>query len=456
MAPNYSLVLLLLQILYNGVFVFSIQEFGSNSVEPLAVLESTPNLSETLNAIADILNDSLPEFNYNKVIMKAEEFYATLPKSILNEATMLVPELVRTHGYPCETHKMKTSDGYILTMHRIPHGQDESKGTKDRPVVYLQHGLLSSSADWLIPGPEKGIGYILADAGYDVWLPNARGNTYSRNHVSLDPDGDEFWNFSWHEIALNDVTVMIDYALSKTKQENLYYIGHSQGTTVFYVLCSEKPEYNEKIRVHISLAPIAYMSHMTSPLLQIVATGGRGLQLLADVSGVGEFMPNTGFLGKVGNVLCSEDSVTQVLCTNAMFAVCGFNQKQMNATLLPIIMGHSPAGSSIMQVMHYVQEIKSGKFRQYDYGLIGNNRHYDNTSPPRYLLHKVTAPVYLFYSRNDWVSAESDVLRLYRELGNVQERILIEDGKFNHVDYLYAIDARELVYDKVITRLKAH
>ncbi|KAF2901553.1 hypothetical protein ILUMI_04631 [Ignelater luminosus] len=249
---------------------------------------------------------------------------------------------------------------------------------------------------------------------------------------------------------------MIDYALKKTKRENLYYIGHSQGTTVFYILCSEKPEYNEKIVVHISLAPIAYMNHMTSPLLQIVATGGRGLQLLVDAAGVGEFMPNTGFLGKVGNVLCSEDAVTQILCTNSMFALCGFNQRQMNATLLPIIMGHSPAGSSVKQVMHYIQEIQSGKFRQWDYGLIGNKKHYDNTAPPRYLLYKVTAPVYLFYSRNDWVSAERDVLRLYGELGNVEERILIADSKFNHIDYLYAIDARELVYENVIIRLKAH
>lgn len=113
-----------------------------------------------------------------------------------------------------------------------------------------------------------------------MWLPNARGNTYSRDHVSLDPDSEEFWDFSWHEIALYDVTAMIDYVLSNTKQEKLHYIGHSQGTTVFYILCSEKPEYNAKIRVHISLAPIAYMNHMTSPLLQIAAAGGTGLQVI--------------------------------------------------------------------------------------------------------------------------------------------------------------------------------
>jgi lysosomal acid lipase/cholesteryl ester hydrolase len=37
--------------------------------------------------------------------------------------------------------------------------------------------------------------YVMADEGYDVWLGNARGNTYSREHVNLTAKKKEFWNF---------------------------------------------------------------------------------------------------------------------------------------------------------------------------------------------------------------------------------------------------------------------
>lgn len=68
---------------------------------------------------------------------------------------------------------MTTSDGYILTIHRVPHGKNTRGGG---PVVILDHGLLSASANWVLAGPGKSFAYILADAGYDVWIMNSRGD----------------------------------------------------------------------------------------------------------------------------------------------------------------------------------------------------------------------------------------------------------------------------------------
>lgn len=58
--------------------------------------------------------------------------------------------------------------------------------------------------------------------------------------------------------------------MQKTKQQQIYYVGHMQGSTIFYVLASEKPEYNKKIVKMASLGPIAYLSHSNSVLMQNV------------------------------------------------------------------------------------------------------------------------------------------------------------------------------------------
>merc|ERR1712226_338706 len=180
---------------------------------------------------------------------------------------MTVPQLIRYWGYPVEEHWVTTGDGYILGLHRIPHGLSSSS---PRGVVYLQHCLTCSSAVWAFGPPSKSLGFLLADAGYDVWMGNSRGNSYSRNHTTLEPCSfdrcKDFWlGVDWDEGGLQDLTTGIDYALSVTGERSLYFGGHSMGCTQYLVMLSSLPEYNDKIRLGVLLAPPAYMStHTTS------------------------------------------------------------------------------------------------------------------------------------------------------------------------------------------------
>ena len=59
--------------------------------------------------------------------------------------------MIRKEGYPAEAHVVVTEDGYLLTMHRIP-------GDRKSPAVFLQHGVLGSSADWVMLGKGKALG----------------------------------------------------------------------------------------------------------------------------------------------------------------------------------------------------------------------------------------------------------------------------------------------------------
>lgn len=64
-----------------------------------------------------------------------------------------------------------------------------------KPAILLQHGLLSCSSCWVENLANESLGFMLADAGVDVWLGNNRGNKYSKSHVSLRPDDPRFWEF---------------------------------------------------------------------------------------------------------------------------------------------------------------------------------------------------------------------------------------------------------------------
>ena len=76
----------------------------------------------------------------------------------------LQPTIASRYKYPVESHTAITKDKYVLEMHRIPHGKDEDpppEGAAPRPVVFIQHGLLTSSADFSIAGPGKALGEII-------------------------------------------------------------------------------------------------------------------------------------------------------------------------------------------------------------------------------------------------------------------------------------------------------
>lgn len=117
-------------------------------------------------------------------------------------------------------------------------------------------------------------------------------------------------------------------------------------------------------------------------------------------------------------------------------------------------MSHTPAGSSSKQLVHYGQEHMSKKFRQYDHGL-GNLGNYGSLSPPKYTPKYITAPVFLHYSDNDWLADTGDVDQLFKELGNAMGKFRVPMAEFNHLDYTWGIDAKELIYDRVINLIWA-
>ncbi|XP_033217874.1 lipase 3-like [Belonocnema kinseyi] len=355
------------------------------------------------------------------------------------------PGLIRQAGYPAEAHVAETEDGFLLTMHRIP-------GPEGSTPVFVQHGLLGSSADWVITGRGKALGFILADLGYDVWMGNMRGNTYSRSHKTIPVTDSRFWDFSFHEVGLYDLPAMISY-VTKKKNQSLIYIGHSMGTTAFYVMATQRPDMNSNVRVMFSLAPVAFMRHIKSPI-RILAPLANEIELIAQFLGKNEFLPQNRVLRLLAKFGCDLDTLEEEICTNAMFVIFGFDAGEFNMTLLPVILAHTPAGTSTKSLTHFAQEVISDRFRPYDYGMLRNIRIYNSTVPPDYDLSKIEIPIALFYGDNDWLASTADVDRLYQQLPKALGKFRIDYPKFNHLDFMWAIDAPKLVYKKMISMME--
>lgn len=122
-------------------------------------------------------------------------FYCVFVK--INIVFFLQYKFLRKYQYPVETHWVHTEDGYVLRMHRIlaKNGTLQA-GKSKKPAVLLMHGLAGSSMTFIGMGPEKSLAFQLVNKGFDVWLGNNRGNTWSRQHVELIPElNHEFWDY---------------------------------------------------------------------------------------------------------------------------------------------------------------------------------------------------------------------------------------------------------------------
>jgi len=66
-------------------------------------------------------------------------------------------------------------------------------------------------------------------------------------------------------MGIYDVPAIMDKIISVTGQNKIYYFGYLMGTTQMMVLLSERPEYNDKIKLVFMRAPAGVLYGATSP-----------------------------------------------------------------------------------------------------------------------------------------------------------------------------------------------
>lgn len=103
--------------------------------------------------------------------------------------------------------------------------------------------------------------------------------------------------------------------------------------------------------------------------------------------GANEFLPQNKILQFLAKYGCELTEAERYICENTVFVLCGFDKAQYNEvcllsrarislqfcmtliclilisqTLMPVIFGHTPAGTSTKTVVHYAQEIHESMY----------------------------------------------------------------------------------------------
>lgn len=68
---------------------------------------------------------------------------------------------------------------------------------------------------------------------------------------------------------------------------------------------------------------------------------------------------------------------------------------------MPAVLSHYPSGTSVKNIEHFAQGVRSGRFSPYDNGKTKNMEIYNESSPPEYKLSGFNVPTYIFYSKDD-------------------------------------------------------
>ncbi|KAL4588951.1 hypothetical protein LXL04_001851 [Taraxacum kok-saghyz] len=360
--------------------------------------------------------------------------------------------MVQPRGYTCEEHKVTTKDGFVLSLQRIPLGRAGGQRGNRVPVL-LQHGLLMDAITWLLSPPDQSLALVLADNGFDVWLVSSRGTKYSRGHVSLKPDSEAFWDWTWDELAAYDLPATFQYVYRQTGQK-IHYVGHSLGTLMGMAAFS-KGDLVSMTRSAALLSPVAYVGQITSPLGRTAAENflAETLRWL----GLHEFNPKGDAVTKLLKKICANPRID---CTNLLNSFTGKNCC-LKPSIVDIFLDHEPQSSSTKNLIHIAQMIREGTISMYDYKDGGQNRRrYGQSTPPAYNIANIpkNLPLFMSYGGADSLSDVEDMKHLLRTLKNHDKnKIVVQFRKdYAHADFVMGINARQVVYEPLMAFFKLH
>jgi pimeloyl-ACP methyl ester carboxylesterase len=251
------------------------------------------------------------------------------------------------------------------------------------------------------------------------------------------------------EVGLIDIPACIDYITAATGAKSVGYVGHSEGTTAGFVAASQSSAKG-KINSLVMLAPVANITMLGDHQLfkWLVKLGESAMYT---TMGRKEFLEQTPFLKKWGPEFCH---LTPKLCQDILFLFCGFTGgANFNTSHFEVYYAHTPCGTSIENMGHWIQLAETGRYAMYDFRDKSKNiEHYGQPTPPNYNLADVVAPVSLFSGGKDPLATPSNIRSIIAQLRTPPFHHA--EPEYEHMDFTWGINAKDRIYPLIIQQLR--
>ncbi|KAK5578280.1 hypothetical protein RB653_003236 [Dictyostelium firmibasis] len=324
-----------------------------------------------------------------------------------------------------------------------------------KPVVVIMHGFMQTSEAWLCRSdPKDSLPFILADAGFDVWLGNNRGNKYSFKHTNFTPNQEGFWNWSLDELVRYDYPSIVNFICERTGAPSISYIGFSQGTAQGWAALSTNTIISKKINLFIALAPVATVKGFSNPMIDSLARSRPDFIFL--LFGKKSMLPSTIFWRN----FLPKDVFVRLIDTSVKF-LFGWCTENISQEEKKMLYSHIFSYTSVKSVVHWFQIIQTNRFQMFDDILLGITPNEDSKKPHRY--HGRVIPGYhpsqiltkcaLFYGGSDNLP---NTKALLSHLPRDRVIMVHEEPSYEHLDFMWGKDAAEKVFSKVVSLLKSN
>lgn len=410
-------------------------------------------------------NANKKQKNIPHALMKKLQASGQLPPLDQGKAPVANPDATRSFwdicdqvfglGYACEHHVSPTQDGFQLDVIHIPPQPTEAQdaesirrfGAGNGYPVILQHGLIDTASAWVANYfAYQNLGTILSSAGYDVWMPNARGNHYSMANTIYSQDDAEYWErIDMDFMALYDMPANIDYVLNYTRRSTLSYVGHSQGGMMgFGAFSTWHPQLYKKVDYFFALAPACWVHHTTA--IAIVLLADLDIAQWLELFGVKSFLDNS-FMEWVLSQICPDIGGA---CALLLDFICGFSN-QVNSSQMATVTRYTPGGTSVSNMLHWEQEVQTEEWATHDFGPALNQKYWNQTSKIPYTPNAMLGPkTVLFFGSDDALADPADVENL---LSQVPAEIMLEKKYlqgYAHLDFTWGMNAHIDIYPTIL------